>query len=82
MRKSSIRKYNTNENFAKIDLCIDLEKPEDFRPLKIFISYGHTEAVICNLICECLTKRGHIVWYDANDILPGNDWRASTKVFK
>lgn len=77
MRKSSIRKYNTNENFAKIDLCIDLEKPEDFRPLKIFISYGHTEAVICNLICECLTKRGHIVWYDANDILPGNDWRAS-----
>lgn len=77
MKKNSIRRYNINESLSKIGFYIDLEKPKDFRPLKIFISYGHTETQICNLICECLAKRGHTVWYDANDILPGNDWRAS-----
>ena len=77
MEKNSIRRYSINESLTRINFYIDLEKPKDFRPLKIFISYGHTETVICNLICECLAQRGHIVWYDANDILPGNDWRAS-----
>lgn len=77
MEKSSIRKYNVNDSSNEKNFLMDFEKTEDFRPLKIFISYGHTEAAICNLICACLTQRGHIVWYDANDILPGNDWRAS-----
>ena len=76
-QKSYIRKYTIDDSLTKNNVCIDLEKSETFRPLKIFISYGHTETVICEKICECLTQRGHTVWFDANDILPGTDWRAS-----
>lgn len=77
MEKNSVRKFVLNDALSENEFLMNIEKGEDFKPLKIFISYGHTEAVICNLICDCLARRGHTVWYDANDILPGNDWRAS-----
>lgn len=76
-QKTYIRKYTIDDSLTKNNVCVNLEKPETFRPLKIFISYGHTETVICEKICECLTQRGHTVWFDVNDILPGTDWRAS-----
>ena len=76
-QKRYIRKYAIDDSLTKNNICIDLEKSKMFKPLKIFISYGHTETVICEKICECLTQRGHTVWFDANDILPGADWRAS-----
>lgn len=77
MDNCNIREYEIGKNELNLELFPDMEKKENFRPLKIFISYGHPESEICDLICACLTKRGHFVWYDSNEILPGNDWRAS-----
>ena len=43
--------------------------------LKLFFSYSHTEAVICEMISKYFTKRGHDVWIDKDRISPGDDWR-------
>ena len=44
--------------------------------MKLFISYGHPQAVICRKICEALRDRGHQVWFDETHIPHGSDWRA------
>lgn len=49
------------------------EKP--FRPMKLFLSYGHTEKEIGRRIAEALKKRGHEVWFDEDKIHEGRDWR-------
>lgn len=46
-------------------------------PLKIFLSYGHTEQEIVSRIKESLEARGHTVWFDTSEIKAGDDWRAS-----
>lgn len=44
-------------------------------PMRIFLSYGHTEEEIVRRIKERLEARGHEVWYDASEIKAGDDWR-------
>ena len=77
MKNSYIKKYETTNIFDDVDIFPVIKKNNDFKPLKIFISYGHPEREICRIICECLVRRGHKVWFDENNILPGNNWRAS-----
>ena len=49
------------------------EKP--FQPLNLFLSYGHTEDLICRLINQALKDRGHITWFDEDKLRQGQDWR-------
>ena len=44
-------------------------------PLRIFMSYGHTEDQIVRRIKERLESRGHTVWYDQSEIKVGDEWR-------
>ena len=44
--------------------------------MRLFISYGHPQAVICRKICNVLRARGHEVWFDETHIPHGADWRA------
>lgn len=46
-----------------------------FQPMKLFLSYGHLEAVICKRIEQALKARGHSVWFDEEQITHGSDWR-------
>ena len=46
-------------------------------PMKIFMSYGHTEEEIVARIKERLEARGHEVWFDQSEIKSGDDWRES-----
>ncbi|MBQ6394882.1 MAG: toll/interleukin-1 receptor domain-containing protein [Atopobiaceae bacterium] len=46
-------------------------------PMKIFMSYGHTEEEIVSRIKERLEARGHEVWFDQSEIKSGDDWRES-----
>lgn len=49
---------------------------QQFKALRIFISYGHdSNEVLVNRIREDLEKRGHDVWFDKNEIKSGDDWR-------
>jgi len=43
--------------------------------MKLFLSYGHPEAVICKRIERALQARGHSVWFDEEQITHGSDWR-------
>lgn len=43
--------------------------------MKLFLSYGHPEAVICKRIEQALQARGHSVWFDEEQITHGTDWR-------
>lgn len=47
---------------------------------KLFLSYGHPEASICQKICDHLRANGFDVWMDLDDIKEGNDWRR--KIFE
>ncbi|MCD7838084.1 MAG: toll/interleukin-1 receptor domain-containing protein, partial [Clostridiales bacterium] len=46
-----------------------------FTPLRLFISYGHTEHPICRMIADALTRRGHQVWFDKDKLHEGQNWR-------
>ena len=47
-------------------------------PLRIFLSYGHdANEPLVRRIKTDLEKRGHDVWFDKNDIRPGDNWRRS-----
>ncbi len=58
---------------AKFELLEAEEKP--FKPLRLFLSYGHPEAEICRRIVAALRGRGHKVWMDEDKIHTGDDWR-------
>lgn len=46
--------------------------------LRIFLSYGHdANEELVRRIYGDLKQRGHDVWFDKNDIRPGDDWRRS-----
>ena len=49
------------------------EKP--IPAMKLFLSYGHPEAVICKRIAQALQARGHSVWFDEEQLTHGKDWR-------
>ncbi len=53
----------------------DLLGKQTDHPLKIFVSYGHTEEAVCGRIVEALRRRGHSVWFDRTHIKGGKDWR-------
>lgn len=47
-------------------------------PMRIFLSYGHdANEPLVRRIKTDLEKRGHDVWFDKDDIRPGNHWRGS-----
>ena len=48
---------------------------QNFRPMKIFLSYGHPENDICLRIRDALKERGHLPWIDQEKIKQGDDWR-------
>ena len=50
--------------------------PKAFHPMRLFISYGHPEAEICQRIYAVLKERGHDVWFDSTNMVHGEDWRA------
>jgi len=55
-----------------------LPAAKPFAPLRIFLSYGHdANEELDRRIKTDLEKRGHDVWFDKNDIRPGDDWRRS-----
>ncbi len=43
--------------------------------MRLFISYGHPESLICERIMAALRDRGHQVWFDRTSIVHGQDWR-------
>ncbi|MCD7954390.1 MAG: toll/interleukin-1 receptor domain-containing protein [Lachnospiraceae bacterium] len=45
------------------------------QPLRIFISYGHTEHPLCRRIADALRERGHEVWFDQDQLHEGVNWR-------
>ena len=46
-----------------------------FKPLRIFISYGHDEhASLAQRLKEDFVKRHHEVWFDVERLKPGGDW--------
>lgn len=47
MGKNCVRKFVLKDVDKENDFLTNIEKGEDFKPMKIFISYGHTEAPIC-----------------------------------
>jgi TIR domain len=48
------------------------------QPLRIFLSYGHDgNEELVRRIKNDLESRCHDVWFDKNDIRPGDDWRRS-----
>ncbi len=52
------------------------KEPKPFQPMRLFISYGHPESEICQRIRDALAARGHDVWFDATNMIHGEDWRA------
>ena len=67
--------WDCGHRFEAPTRAADLGKAET--PLRIFLSYGHTEEKIVSRIREHLEARGHEVWFDASEIKAGDDWRAS-----
>jgi len=53
----------------------EFEKEDKFKPLRIFLSYGHDKHSkdACR-IKKDLEKRGHKVWFDLEKIIEGRDW--------
>lgn len=43
--------------------------------IKIFISYGHEDSAITNVIDSYLREKGYEVWYDVSSIRGTDDWR-------
>lgn len=43
--------------------------------IKIFISYGHDDSEITNVIDSYLREKGYEVWYDVSSIRGTDDWR-------
>lgn len=53
-------------------------EPRPFTALRIFLSYGHdANEPLVRRIKTDLEKLGHDVWFDKNDIRPGDNWRRS-----
>lgn len=52
-------------------------KPAGFKPLRVFLSYGHPEGEICRHIYKALKARGHDPWFDKTKIRSGEDWRGA-----
>ena len=75
-------KCGSDEIFTKGEVCLCSDcgarfaaAPKPFRAMKLFLSYGHPEQVICARIADALRRRGHQVWFDADHIRRGSDWR-------
>ena len=75
---------SSDDIFSKGSTCIcgecgkKFKLPDEenhFKPMELFLSYGHPEAEICKQIKQALENRGHKVWFDEEQIIHGSDWR-------
>lgn len=53
------------------------DKPTDFKPLRVFLSYSSPEIEICQHIYKALKARGHDPWFDKTSLRAGRDWRGA-----
>jgi len=44
--------------------------------MKVFISYDHTDRTLARKIAEALKEAGLEVWYQEDEIYPGDNWAA------
>jgi len=46
--------------------------------MKVFISYDHTDRALARKVAETLKQDGLEVWYQEDEIYPGDNWAAKT----
>ena len=62
--------------FVCYDCKLEFVPAKVFRPMRIFLSYGHdANEELVRRIKTDLEQRGHDVWFDQTDIKAGDDWR-------
>jgi hypothetical protein len=71
----NVKYYEKRQGPNCIDCGHQFSLKKKFKPLRIFISYGHDEYVaLAERIRDDLKKRGHEAWFDKGRLIPRVDW--------
>jgi len=68
--------FRSNRNNYICDECDEIfEKKEEFRTLRVFVSYGHDKYLtFARKVATEIKERGHEVWFDEERLKPGRIW--------